>query len=290
MEKIYHNKKQNTGLLFELLARQVVSNTVSKDDIKAKKALYLIKKYFKKGTELYEELQIINALIYNEVSNTRIASKLISEALRAAAELDKNKLNDEKFHLISEINNNFDKKVFFESHVPSYKVYGAVYTLIDSIRNNIKYDITQKVKLEETLMEHLLDNEEIKRINESRQPTEYDNIDNFTFKVIIKRFNEKYDKVLTETQKNILREYLRCTSERKFDNFIEKTKNQIEKSLYENMKTVKDKGILAKIYQAMLSFGKINESETKESKTEMLMSYAQLVDELKKMKDETIEK
>ena len=118
MRQIFHNKRQNTGLLFELLAQQVVTSTVSKNDIRAKKALYLIKKYFKPGTQLYEELELINAIIYNEVESWRTASRLLSEVLNASKTLDLKKLADEKFHLVSEINANFDRIKFYDAFVP----------------------------------------------------------------------------------------------------------------------------------------------------------------------------
>jgi len=283
MERILHNKKQNTGLLFELLSQQVVSSTVSKNDIKVKKALYLIRKYFKPGTQLYEELQIINAIMYNEVANWRIASKLLSEVLVAATKIDQKKLADEKFKLLTEINANFDKHAFFSSFVSNYRVYGATYSLIEASRKAQIIDVTQKVKLEEVVLQHLMNNTEVKRINEfAKKKSEFGEVDDLAFKFVIKKFNSKYDKVLTESQKEILHEYITATSDRKYDAFVEKAKRTIEHSLYESMKTVKDKGLLQKIYEAMMKFAKIDEA-TQSNKTAMLMSYAQLIDELKKL-------
>jgi len=284
MKKILHSKKQNTGLLFELLAQQVVSSTVAKNDIKAKKALYLIRKYFKPGTQLYEELQLVNTVIYTEVSSWRTASRLLSEVLNASSKIDSKKLADEKFRLITEINANFDKSTFYDAYVSSYRVYGSIYSLLEAAKSKIQVDITQKVKLEEVVLNHLMDNTEIKRINEFAKAPEHGEVDDLAFAFIMKKFNQKYKAVLTESQKEILREYIRCSSERKFDQFVEKQTKKIENSLYESIKSVKDRGLISKIYEAMMKLTGISESN-KDRKTEMLMTYAQLVDELKKLEE-----
>lgn len=282
MKKIVHNKKQNSALLFELLAQQVVSSIVSKNDIKAKKALYLIRKYFKSGTQLYEELQLVNTIIYNEVSSWRTASRLLSEVILASNNLDLKKLANEKFHLISEINANFDKNIFYNQFVPTYRVYGAIYSLLEAHRMKVQVDVAQKVKLEEVVISHLMENPEVKRINEFAKAPEYGEVDDLAFAFILRKFNQKYKKVLTESQKEILREYIKCSSDRKYDQFVEKQTKKIENALYEAIKSVGDKGIVTKIYEAMMKLTGISEKQ-KDSKTEMLMTYSQLVDELKKL-------
>jgi hypothetical protein len=295
MEKIFHNKKANTGLLFELLAQQVVSNTVSKNDIKAKKSLYLMRKYFKPGTQLFEELQLVNAIIYNEVSSWRTASRLLSEVLSGAAKLDTKKLHDEKYRLISEINANFDRRTFYNSFVPSYRIYGSIYSLIEAQRVKKipipggfitpSFDVAQKVKLEEVVLNHLMDNAEIKRMNEFKNAVpKFKEVDDLAFAFVLKKFNQKYRKVLTESQKEILREYIRCTSERKFDQFVEKKRKSIENSLYESIK-VADKPLVAKIYEAMMKLTRIDTAK-KDKKAEILMTYAQLCEELQKLEKE----
>ena len=57
--KIKHSKFKNTGILFELLVRQIASDTVSGKD---SAAINLVKKYFNK-TELNKEHKLYQALI-----------------------------------------------------------------------------------------------------------------------------------------------------------------------------------------------------------------------------------
>jgi hypothetical protein len=280
------NNKQNTGLIFELLSQQITESGRNNDEINVKKALYLIRKYFHKGTQLYEELSIFNTVLYNEVNRWSTASRLLTEVLKASKELDQRKLKNEKYHLLQEVYANFDRNVFFKRFVPQYKLYSTIFALMEDTRGNHKIEISEKVRLEESICKHLTDNKEVKRINEFAQKVKSagePEIDDLTFFFIIKKFNEKYEKVLSPAQKQILNEYIRCTSERTFDQFVGKQTKRIENELYESMKTVKDKSILQKLYESLLklgNLGKLNKSQ----KAEALMTYQQLVDELKKLK------
>ena len=58
--KIKHSKYKNTGILFELLSRQLTSDTVEGNETYS---LDLIQKHFKKSTMLCEELQYYNILM-----------------------------------------------------------------------------------------------------------------------------------------------------------------------------------------------------------------------------------
>ena len=280
------NNKANTGLIFELLSQQITDSGRNNDEINVKKALYLIRKYFHKGTQIYEELSIFNTVLYNQVNRWETASRLLTEVLKASKELDQKKLKDEKYHMLQEILANFDRNTFFKRSVPQFKLYSSIYALMEDARGNHKIDITEKVLLEESICKHLTDNKEVKRINEFAKKAKAagePEIDDLTFFFIIKKFNEKYDKVLSTSQKMILNEYIRCTSEKTFDQFVGKQTKRIEGELYNSMKTVGDKGILQKLYESMLKLGNIGKLN-KSQKTEALMTYQNLLDELKKLK------
>ena len=61
MQKNKHSKVRNTGLLFEILLRQVTADILDKN--KKTKALDIIKENFNKNTELGKELGLYNLLI-----------------------------------------------------------------------------------------------------------------------------------------------------------------------------------------------------------------------------------
>ena len=54
-----HSKFKNTGILFELLVRQVTSDMMSNQD---SKAVSIIRKYFKE-TELSKEYNVYNTIV-----------------------------------------------------------------------------------------------------------------------------------------------------------------------------------------------------------------------------------
>ncbi len=60
--KIKHSKFKNTGILFELLVRQIASDTVSNKD---SAAIGIVRKYFNKS-ELAKEYKLYQALITHQ--------------------------------------------------------------------------------------------------------------------------------------------------------------------------------------------------------------------------------
>ena len=56
-----HSKYKNTGILFELLVRQVTSDTVNGVDNSP--AISIIKEFFKKSTSLKKELGLYQTLL-----------------------------------------------------------------------------------------------------------------------------------------------------------------------------------------------------------------------------------
>ena len=63
MKRIKHSKVKNTGLIFELLVRQVASDTMNN---KNSKALNVIKKHFHSKSELSKELKLYRTVSTNK--------------------------------------------------------------------------------------------------------------------------------------------------------------------------------------------------------------------------------
>ena len=125
---IKHSKYKNTGVLFELLVRQSTSDLMSNIDSKAVK---IFKKYFT-NTELNREYNLYNTVLNSPKLNETKAEILITTIIEQAKKLDREKLGKEKYNLIKEIKKHYDIEDFFKTKVEAYKVYGAVFTLIES--------------------------------------------------------------------------------------------------------------------------------------------------------------
>ena len=104
MERILHNKKQNTGLLFELLSQQVVSSTVSKNDIKVKKfkeiQCTVIESHQQKDCTLTGEIEFIATNPKSLLKKQPIAAGTHFEHVSARAIGDLNALSPEKKKLL----------------------------------------------------------------------------------------------------------------------------------------------------------------------------------------------
>ena len=74
-----HNKKRNTAFLFETLVNELTKSIIHKDDAKKTKTTRLISKYFRRGTSLYEELQLYKALLETRGLERIVAEKLLFE-------------------------------------------------------------------------------------------------------------------------------------------------------------------------------------------------------------------
>lgn len=212
MAKIDHNKRRNTGLLYEFLIRTSIDLLFEGKKEKAYHALAIVKKYFTKGKPLYEELKIFRVLLNaKNVKDRQTVRKMIRESYVHVSQLNGNEINREKSRLIQEIGQNFDKKKLYGYYIPDYRAYATIQTLFcDARRQGNFIDNIEKIRLEDVLIDHVISSSE-KKLNENRKPdellkrgTKYSNV---VQKFALKRFNEKYETVLSEGQRAILKKY-----------------------------------------------------------------------------------
>ena len=114
--KVKHSKYKNTGILFELLTRQLTSDTIAGN---RPKSLSILKKYFNKKSELLKEYKIYHALSNKKFDSEGKASILIEELIKAYNKLNKSNLRREKYNLIKEIKNYYNVNDFFNSFISS---------------------------------------------------------------------------------------------------------------------------------------------------------------------------
>ena len=85
MGKLKHSKFKNTGILFELLVRQIASDTLADRN---SLALEVIKKHFKRGTELSKELKMYQALTKENFDTQYKAQEFVNIILQERAKLN----------------------------------------------------------------------------------------------------------------------------------------------------------------------------------------------------------
>ena len=88
-----HSKYKNTGILFELLTRQITSETISNT---SPKAVGILKKFFGQNSNLLKEYQIYHALLNKRFDKETSATVLLETLINAHSKLNKSSLRKKK--------------------------------------------------------------------------------------------------------------------------------------------------------------------------------------------------
>ncbi|HAI36819.1 MAG TPA: hypothetical protein DCM40_01085, partial [Maribacter sp.] len=98
MAKSKHSKVKNTGILFELLARQLTADTLN--DVQQPAAIKIIREFFVKPTALKKELQLYQSLVKQKFDSEPKASQFIDAVLNERKKLTNKTLANQKYNLI----------------------------------------------------------------------------------------------------------------------------------------------------------------------------------------------
>ena len=124
--KVKHSKYKNTGILFELLTRQITSDTISGT---SSKSLDFLKKHFNTKSELLKEYKIYHTLVTQKYKKENQATILIEELVKAHNNLNKSQLRREKYNLIKEIKDTYNVNNFFKAKINDYKILALLSSL-----------------------------------------------------------------------------------------------------------------------------------------------------------------
>ena len=275
-----HNKKYNIGVVFELLTKQVAEGVVDNDPKISATATKLINEYFSPGSPLYEELSLFNILLYNQADSHRIASKLLDGILVAARDIDDKELIEKKQALLKEVFNIFKEDTFFKVKIPNYKVYASIQQLLDFAREDksIK-NITEKIILEETVIDHLLNNTELNRVKEEYNKNNKQPVDNLTMKIILEKFNTKYDAQFNSEQKTLLRDFVN-NDPTNFKLHAKEEINKVDNVLDKAVTECEDTLLRIKLQDAKKLLNEIKYSGPTENILARLLTYLDLAKDL----------
>ena len=244
--KIKHSKYKNTGILFELLVRQITADTLKGGD---SPAIDILKEYFVK-TELGREYKLYESIIKSKVLTEGKAILVINSILEINNKLNRKAIKRQKYNLINEIKKHYNLESFFGSKIKNYKELASLYTLIESYNADNTLATEQIIDSKITLLEYLT---ESKIESESKQTvldefSTYDkDVRTLTYKVLLEKFNKKYD-VLSDDQKQILKEYINSVdSTPDLRNFYNIKITELKSTLVKELKNVKDKATQIKI-------------------------------------------
>ena len=255
-KRVKHSKIKNTGILFELLSRQITQDIISDD--KKSKSIDLLKKYFNENTEIGKE------------SRSKINNK---------------KLKNEKYNLIKSISENYKTEDFFRSRIPNYKVYASVYKLFlsESIESLNPLD---EVDSNFTIIEHITgkkipssvkdDTEVIKEFKGQDKDLRL-----LSYQLMVDNFNKKY-KTLNTPQKNLLKEYINNISNtNSLREFVNDEVQNIKTTLESHVPNISDDITRIKLQEAVNQIENLTKGRiVKDKQVISLMRYYELIKEL----------
>ena len=276
--KVKHSKYKNTGILFELLTRQLTADTIADNQ---SKALSFLKKHFNSKTELLKEYKIYHTLATQKYSRDSQATMLIETLVEAHNNLNKSQLRREKYNLIKDIKETYNVNNFFKAKITDYKIMASIYNLLENKKASPISVVNSKV----TLLEHITQN--IKNKNKKNNVLEnYNKQDKntrlLTYKVLLEKFNNKY-KGLEENQQTLLKEYVNSvTNSPSLKSYINQEIKEVKKDLTKYSKKVEDKAVAVKLNETKLMIKPLcKKSSVNDNNVINLLNYYELINELK---------
>jgi hypothetical protein len=278
---IKHSKYKNTGILFELLVRQITADTLSGVESKASS---ILKKYFTK-TELGREYKLYESFFKNVNVSEAKADMVINTIVESAKHLNKSILKRQKYNLVNEIKNHYNVDDFFKMKLPNYKAQAALYSLIEiySSEGNLNPHpiIENKTVLLEFLTKSNIDKQEIENnvLEEFKQQDK--DIQVLAYKMLLEKFNSKYAN-LNLNQKLVLKEFINSVdSNPKLKEFYNTKVTEIKNHLSTLSKSVTDKAIQIKINEVINILPILGKNDKpNDDNLVNLLQYYQLVEEL----------
>jgi hypothetical protein len=280
---VKHSKFKNTGILFELLVRQITADTLSGND---SKATNILKKYFNK-TELGREYKLYESLLKRTNLTEGKADIIINSVLESSKQLNKSALKRQKYNLIKEIKEYYNLEEFFKTKLPNYKAHAALYTLIEA-HDNKSVSTDQVITNKLAILEHLTF--AVKKENKPDELMEefskYDNDTRIlTYRILLDKFNNKYAD-FSDSKKSILKEFINSVDNpTKLKDFYNIKIQEIKKSLTVLNKTTKNPVTKIKLDETVKNVLVSLEKNDKINNDHIvnLLQYCDLLEELKQV-------
>ena len=281
--KLKHSKIKNTGILFELLTRQITADVLAG---KSTKSVSILKEYFNENTELGKELELYKLLLEKNYQSEFKANDLLNVVIKQRQKLSNTNLRREKYNLIKSIKENYNVTDFFNGRIPNYRILASIYNVFQSETTDEKFKPDHIVNSRFTVLENIINKKVDEKKIKEKVLSEYNKEDKdlrlLAYQILVDKFNKKY-KTLDESQKSLLKNYINNVSNtnslREYvDREVIKIKNQLEGRLPK----IKDKITNIKLTEAVnqienLTKGKI----VNEKQVLTLMRYYELIKEIK---------
>jgi len=280
--KVKHSKYKNTGLIFELLVKQIASDTLSKKD---SPALSVLKKFYAGKSSLAKEYKLYEFISKNSNVSPLRAEAILSTITEISRKLDQAAVKKQKYELIAEIKTHYNVDEFFAIQVRDYKALAALYCLLETQNNAENVDPSSLIENKTTILEHLTSkaqNEDDVKDTLIEEYSKYDkDLRLLTFKILLEKFNDSYKDLLPE-QKNILKEFITSVnSTTRLRTIVNEELEKIATKVVELSQKVSDQVIKIKLEEVKKAIKPVsNKEKIGDTHLVNLMQYYELVHEL----------
>jgi hypothetical protein len=279
MKRIKHSKVKNTGLIFELLVRQVASDTMNN---KRSNALNVIKRHFNSKSELSKELKLYQTISQEKFKTENKAEKFVDAVVKARKDINEGQLRRDKYNLIKDLKSNFNVDDFFKSRVNNYKVQASTYKLFEFAEAD---DPKEYVDSKFTIVEHVQVQPDIKKKGTLIEEQNKD-VRLLASKIVVDKFNNKYSQ-LSNAQKRILKEYINnVTNSVKLKKYVLTETQNLQNTIKSLKSNVPSKVVRIKLNEVVNLLNEFKKKHIVQDKDVLTMlRYYELVAELIKVGD-----
>jgi len=283
--KIKHSKYKNTGLIFELLVKQIAADTISKRD---SPALTVLRKFYSGNTTLVREFKLYDFVLKNKGVGSKKAEAILSTIVEVSRKLDANSLKKQKYELIKELKSHYDLEEFFSIKVSAYKPLAALYCLMEAQNTAGLVDLDVFVDNKTTILEHLTQSKTSEGQVKNALIEEYSKYDKdlrlLTYKILLEKFNDQYKSLLPE-QKNILKEFIvSVNSSTRLRNVVNEEMTKLQTEIVKLKNNVTNKVVKIKLEEIQKAIVPIkNTQKVDDNHLVSLMQYYELVSELRNL-------
>ncbi len=288
-KRMRHSKFKNTGILFELLTRQVTADILAgKNESSTKELLF---KYFRENTELGKEWGLYSALLSHKLLDENKAERFVSVILDARRKLSRKRLNQEKYDLIKEIKDLYPLDDLFKAPIRNYRMLASIYKVFeDGVSDNVRFNVNEVFVAKTCIVEHIVDKpksviketEDEQLIDCYRQQSSETRL--LAYELLLEKLNTKYSTVLDDDQKAVLREYIyNIANTNSLGNFVRGKVAEVKTQLTEVVKKIQDNVARIKVNEVVHQLDKVNPDKiVKDNQIMVLLLSYELLKECRK--------
>jgi len=246
-KKMRHSKFRNTGILFELLTKQITADIIAgKENSEAKTLLF---KYFKENTELGKEWRLYSLLLNEKVKDLHKAERFLGVIVEQRKKISNSSLSREKYNLIKEIKELYPIDEFLKSNIKNYRALASIFKLFENASyTNESFDVSEIYQSKTCIVEHIADKPR-KVLTESDELLELyaqqnEEVRLLSYKLLVDGMNQKYQ-TLNDDQRLVLKEYINNVSNtNSLGTFLLGQVSNIKKQLSELVGKVEDSDVV----------------------------------------------